>query len=267
MARSGLVTSRMGRNVTTWREKIDPQCVEYLEAYRAATKLYSAPERDIGDMTEWLRQWQDSLEPFPNPPMPDQPPSVIILERQFISVLQRLNISQDVLHEGENTLPFPGYAKILEVAQSVALILENPQIRAYLYFVIGLAYIFFESLIRNLRVQQFGTQPLDLTKVRSLIAMILDFLANLVRGRWEPLKGRHDLELVFIVSLIEQHKKQQLTARELRDAITHAGIAVPDLESWRMWIHRARKSGLIPKNKARHRNQQNLKSDHVAHLR
>ena len=255
MARSGLVTSRRGRNVTTWREKIDPQCVEYLEAYRAATKSYFGPERYIHDLTEWLRKWEDDVKPFPDPPIPDQPPFVITLEREFVSVLQRLNISQDVLHEGENTLPFPGYAKILEVAQSVALILENPQIRAYLYFVIGFAYIFFESLIRDLRVQQFGTQPLDLTKVRSLIAMILDFLANLVRGRWEPLKGRHDLELVFIVSLIEQHQKQPLTARELRDAITHAGIAVPDLESWRMWIHRARKSGLIPKNKGRHRNR------------
>lgn len=250
MARSRLVTSRRSRNVTTWKEKLDPQCVEYLEAYRVAAKSYNGPERDIRDLTEWLRKSQDNLKPFPSPPIPDQPPSVITLEQEFVSVLQQLNISQDVLHEGENVLPFPGYAKILEVAQSVALILENPQMRAYLYFVIGVAYIFFEPLIHDLRVQQFGTQPLDLTKVRSLIAMILDFLANLVRGRWEPLKGRHDLELVFIVSLIEQHHKQQLTARELRDAITHAGIAVPDLESWRMWIHRARKSGLITKTRA-----------------
>jgi hypothetical protein len=76
--------------------------------------------------------------------------------------------------------------------------------------------------------------------------MILEFLAKLVRGRWEPPKGKINTELIAMVNLINSHQIWRLTPQELRLALAHGGLRVPEGETWRVWLHRAKKRGLIP---------------------
>lgn len=248
MALGRLATSRRGRNVTTkpsWQEKIEPECLKYLEMYRQATGKAAKPEREFRDVLEWFRRFSANLELFPSLPKADEAETIVVtLDRTFVDLLRSLDAFDDSLKEGENRLPL-GYARMLEIAQPIALHLEDARMRAAACCGLGFFYVMIEPLIRDLRLGQFGTEPMDSPKIRALIAMILEFLAKFVRGRWELPKGRTNRELVAMVNVIYTHQIVRLTARELRAAVAHAGLFVPDGETWRIWLHRARKNGLV----------------------
>jgi hypothetical protein len=247
VAKGPLATSRRGRNVTTkrtWQDKIDPECLKYLEMYRQAAENAAGPHREFGDLLQWLQQYKHNLELFPTPPESgESETTVVTLDGKFVDLL-RSSAGYATLKEGENRLPL-GHAKMLEVAQPIALLLEEPKMRVGACLGLGLLYLLAEPVVSGLRVEQFGTEPLDPTKIRALAAMMMEFLAKFVRGRWEPPKGRNNQELIAIVNVIKNHQIVRLTAQELREAVMLAGISVPDGETWRMWLHRAKKRGLV----------------------
>jgi hypothetical protein len=248
MALGRLATSRRGRNVTTkptWKEKIEPECLKYLEMHRQASAKAAKPEREFGDVVEWLRCFSANLELFPSPQKTDEPETIVVtLDRKFVDLLRSLDAFDDTLKEGENAVPL-GYARMLEIAQPIALHLEDARMRAAACCGLGFFCVMIEPVIRDLQLAQFGAEPLDSPKMRSLVALILEFLAKFVRGRWELPKGRTNLELIAIVNVINKHQIVRLTARELRAAVAHAGLFVPTEETWRIWLHRAKKNGLV----------------------
>ncbi len=58
--------------------------------------------------------------------------------------------------------------------------------------------------------------------------------------------GRVNVELAGLVDAIMKYQKEPLTQVELYDALKAAGAELPeDPEAFRLWLHRARKQGLV----------------------
>ena len=100
-------------------------------------------------------------------------------------------------------------------------------------------------MVERLRFERFGNEPMDLDKARILAANVLEFGAELLRGRWNPPKGRINSELVHLVNRIQQYAFEPLTPSEMHKAVTHAGLSMPDDDTWRVWLHKARKKKLV----------------------
>lgn len=199
----------------------------------------------IDDLVVWLKQAAASARKFPEDPASFEPQSVI-LEKAFVDFL---NIDGSplagTLQEGENVVA-PGYAEILKVAQTCTSLFEREAThRLHFYFVIGLAYRLGYPFFSRFRFEKFGNQPLDLDKASELLAGAFEFSAKFLRGKWMPPKGRVDVELVRVVNFIQQHCIRRMSQSELREAVVHAGIQVPDEETWKVWLHRARKKKLV----------------------
>lgn len=173
------------------------------------------------------------------------------LDKSFIRLLEREKWFQGLgLKVGKNeTEAF--MAELLRIAQKLSRFFEkNPESRALVYFSLPLAYMLLRPLVDDLRNRHFGSGPLDERKTRLLAAMCLEMTANLLRGRLIRRKGRSNRELIHILNLVQEHQKEPLTDRDLQDAVSYAGIAVPtEKHSWSVWLGRARKEGFIGKAK------------------
>ena len=55
------------------------------------------------------------------------------------------------------------------------------------------------------------------------------------------------------MKMIEEHQTEKLSAEDIRQAVTAAGVTVPEGETWRIWLWRAGKDGLITPRPARTR--------------
>src|SRR5579862_2589134 len=70
------------------------------------------------------------------------------------------------------------------------------------------------------RRMQYGAEALDDAKIAALAAQFFETLAQLCRGRVPHAKERHNLELVGLVKMIEEHQTEPLSAEDLRRALT-----------------------------------------------
>lgn len=242
------VTSHIPRNVTDnhhWAEKLDPEAIAFLDAYRMARSNYRPPPTKIEDLPSWLKQFAEAASGFPKDPASLHTRTVTV-EKKFLDLLSQGGPPfADMLKEGENALA-PGLAMMVEAAQTCALLFEAaPNVRLGVYFAIGLAYRLGRPLWDRLRFEQFGKDPLDQQKIETLAAMGLEFVAGLLRGQWKKPKGRINPELIEIINLIQRYSAIPLRPSEIRVAVLYAGINVPDEDTWRVWLHRARKRKLV----------------------
>ena len=70
----------------------------------------------------------------------------------------------------------------------------------------------------------------------------------MLRGSVRKPPGKLNVELAGLGDAILEHQKEPLTQVELYEALKAAGAEVPeDPEAFRLWLHRARKQGLVRK--------------------
>ncbi len=243
----------MPKNVTktrSWRDKLDPEGLAFLDAHRVARSAYRVPDGQIRDLGAWLRDLGTVVKDFPEPPDFGDA-RTITLDKDFIELLKLAEMPlAHSLKEGDNEV-VPGLADMLEGAQTCAALLERgPQARLQIYLVIGFGYRLLRPLWEHSRFEQFGKDPLDQEKLSKLIALGLETAAKLLRGQWKPPKGRIDGELVGLVNVIQWCSSAPLTPKEMHEAVSHAGISVPDGDAWKVWLHRARKRKLVDPPKA-----------------
>jgi hypothetical protein len=94
--------------------------------------------------------------------------------------------------------------------------------------------------------KQLGTKKPTLFKMFTAVAQNLEWLGTALRGKLKEPPGRVNVELAGLADAILQHQKQPLTQVELYDALKAAGAELPeDPEAFRLWLHRARKDGLV----------------------
>lgn len=94
--------------------------------------------------------------------------------------------------------------------------------------------------------KQLGTKPAKRFEYFWAIARLLDWTAEVFRGNVTDLPGRVNIELASLTDAILEHQKEPLTQLELYEALKAAGTDLPDdPEAFRLWLHRARKQGLV----------------------
>ncbi|HTA25962.1 MAG TPA: hypothetical protein VK763_20695 [Terriglobales bacterium] len=89
---------------------------------------------------------------------------------------------------------------------------------------------------------------LTITAAKAFVAVAqnLEWAAGMLRGNFEEAPGRVNVELAGLADAIMERQTQPLTQVELYDTLKAAGAEVPeDPEAFRLWLHRARKQGLV----------------------
>jgi hypothetical protein len=178
--------------------------------------------------------------------------TVQIVDRDCKEESRRLSIIQrrEGIPTWEQEYP-AGFAEILGPMQQLALFpFLPPELKMGSYFWLALNYTFLKGLLGMLRRKQYGAEPLDRTKAYTLAGQFFEMLAQACRGRPTQNKGRYNLELIGLVKMIQEHQTEKLSDGQIREALAAAGVSVPERDTWRIWLWRARKAGLIARGSA-----------------
>ena len=256
------VTSRsqeMKRPAMLRRQKVDEYCRSYLEVYPEICRLLEQlPESidlpsfaqsadpmtevvKLSSMMEVFKQLRDISRQLPEL----HTTKSIRLKPEFVQMMEEVPRFKGILAAGEQEFP-AGLARILGTVQQLALLFRlTPEMKMAGYFFLASYYANLEDLFSTMRRMQYGAEPLDAAKVLTLAGQFFDMLSQACRGRAMPTKGRYNLELISLVKMILEHQTEKMSPREIREILLTAGVSVPEGETWRLWLWRARKSGLI----------------------
>jgi hypothetical protein len=234
----------MKRTRKPWQEKVDGFCLKYLEVCREARGLMSqvaAPQ----SLSEFVGSPNLAAEVFEKHPEL-RGTKAICLTPEFVQMLEAVPNLKAMAVAGEHVYP-TRIANTLEMMQTLALFPSlPPEVRMNAYFMLALWIAIGKDFWGNMRRMQYGAAPLDEAKVATLAAQCFEMLARFCRGRIPQTKGRYNLELIELVKIILQHQTEEMSPHDLREALAAAGMAVPEGETWRVWLWRARRDGLIP---------------------
>jgi hypothetical protein len=247
MAKKQSVTSRSNqkkRSTKTWREKVDEYCLKYLDVHREARNLMSKVKVP-SDLASFVSSPNPATDTFRKHPELGETKS-ITLSPEFILALQDAPNLQAIAQPGENAYP-KRIADAFEI-MDILVSLNNlpPSVKLNGYFFLSLWIGIGKDFVGTLRRMQYGAETLDAEKTAKLAAQFFEILAQFCRGQVPEHKGRHNLELEFLVKLILEHQTEEMSAQDLREAALAAGVMVPNGEPWRIWVWRARKNGLLP---------------------
>jgi hypothetical protein len=136
-----------------------------------------------------------------------------------------------------------------ELHQRIFLWLECNQNRRFeIYGAVASGIILLKRIFSGGLKKQLGTKKPTLFKVITAIAQKLEWVGAALRGDLKEPPGRVNVERAGLVDAILEHQKERLTQVELYEAVKAAGGEVPeDPEAFRLWLHRARKEGLVKK--------------------
>ena len=218
------VTFNVSRKVTLkWKDKLDPEGLVYLNAYRIAQQDVGPAPTLVKDLMPWLERITLAAASLPEDACASELRTVM-LDKKFVDFLEiEGSPFAGSFTEGENMVP-PGYAEILRVFQPCVLEFESdPNKRLMGYFFAGFMFRLICPMMERLRFDRFGNEPMDFDKTRILAAMAMEFGANVLRGHWKPPKGKIDGELVDLVNRIPKYTLTPMSPSELWHAVTYAG--------------------------------------------
>jgi hypothetical protein len=175
MSENRSVTPRRGRAVTpqkTWREKVSPERVRFLEAFQQAAKKSKPPDPEILDLLGWMQEIVKSQSRFPEEPGADGARKVF-LQPAFVKFAKAAKFpGHETMSPGECELP-GGFAQMLQFVQPLVLMLEGDATdRAHVYFALGLLYRLCLPFWQRLRREQYGADELTADNIRSLTAIV-----------------------------------------------------------------------------------------------
>jgi hypothetical protein len=178
-----------------------------------------------------------------------QPPR---LDPKFIALYLRAHPEielneRELRHLFENEELYSLRAEELEMAQRIALALEADQnMRIEAYETLASAIVWLPQMFSGGLKKQLGTKVPTRYEFLGAIAQDLAWAAEMLRGNISASPGRFNVERADLVNAILEHQKEPLTQTELYEALKAAGAELPeDPEAFRLWLHRARKQGLV----------------------
>ena len=234
----------MKREAKPWQEKVDEFCLKFLEIYREGRRLMSqaAGSQDLASFVRMPDPAEDVFKQHPD--LWER--KTICLKPEFVQMLEPVPALKAVAVVGEHAYP-ARMADILEMMQNLALFPSfPPEVKLGGYFGLALVIVVLKDFLGTMRRMQYGAEPLDQAKIATLAAQFFELIAQLCRGHVPQTKGRYNLELLELVKMIQEHQRETMTPGDLRKALTAAGVSVPQGETWRIWLWRARRDGLIP---------------------
>ena len=147
----------------------------------------------------------------------------ITLAPEFVHMVEGVPWLKELARAGEHKYP-ARMADILDMMQTLTLFSSlAPEVKLNGYFALSLLIVVVKDFLGTMRRMQYGAEPLDDAKIATLAAQFFETLAQLCRARVPQAKGRYNLELVGLVKMIEEHQTEQLSAEDLRGALTAAG--------------------------------------------
>lgn len=241
----------MKRKTKPWNEKVDKFCRKYLEVHREARRLMSQVKTP-DDLFSYARSPNPAGEVFEQHPELREMKTITLVP-EFVQTVEGVPWLKGLAQAGEHQYPVR-MADILDTMQTLTIFSSlAPEAKVNGYFALSLLIVMVKDFWGTMRRMQYGAEPLDDAKIATLAAQFFETLAQFCRGQLPQAKGRHNLELVGLVKMIEEHQTEPLSAEDLRGALTAAGVTVPAGETWRVWLWRAGKDGLIARRPARAR--------------
>jgi len=174
----------------------------------------------------------------------------VCLKPEFVQMVEEIPWLKGLVAAGEHEYPAQ-LAEILEPMQVLALFPGlPPETKMGCYYWLASLYVTLKDLFGEMRRSQYGAEPLDVNKMFNLAGQFFEMVAQACRGRPTQTKGRYNLELIGLVKMIEAHQTEKMSSGEIREAVVAAGVSIPEGETWRLWLWRARKAGLLPRGSA-----------------
>ena len=133
------------------------------------------------------------------------------------------------------------------MTQGIALALEaDPNRRMQTYEAIACGLVWLPRVFAGGLTKQLGTKTPQRYELWWAIAQSLEWAGEMLRGNMTPSPGRFNVERANLVNALLEHQKEPLTQMELYEALKAAEAELPeDPEAFRLWLHRARKQGLV----------------------
>jgi hypothetical protein len=225
-----------------WRIKLDPWAVQFLEGYRKA----SAERGSIGDPAKWHEKMQEIAIKHPQI---RELGKVEVLPEFLDRLLQNEELAKHLSvfnpSPGTKTMSAP-VATFINIAQTVTLALDDPQMRVFAGFAIGFPGLIFWNLYRDVSKRYFGDAGPKADDLMWTVGTTLEVAGKMLKtGKAPDIKGKVNVELLKLIKLLRKHEKIKLTYRELRDALAYAGVHVADEGALRTFVSRAKKKGWL----------------------
>jgi len=234
----------------SWKEKLGDKGLQFVELSAKLRRIRQPSNLGQSELRRWVEEQKSVLSAYPelhvkrkanlNPEflrfLLQANPDIELNEEEWFEMFE---------HEEFDTLR----ADELELHQRIFQYLESDQKRrfeiyGYVASVINLLKTFFSGGLKR----QLGTNKPGLFKMFTALAQNLEWFGSALRGKGnlKAPPGRVPVELAGLVDAILKHQKEPLTQVELYEAVKAAGGDVPeDPEAFRLWLHRARKDGLV----------------------
>ena len=232
----------------SWEEKLSQQGLKFVQLSAKLGRIRQPSTLGQSELRRWVKEQKVVLSAYPELDAQRR----VNLNPEFLRFL--LRTTPDIQLTEEEWLglfereKFPMLrADELELHQSIFLYLESDQNRRFeIYGYVASGIILLRRVFSGGLKKQLGTKKPSLFKVITAIARNLEWLGSALRGDLKESPGRVNVGLAGLVDAILEHQKEPLTQVELYEAVKAAGSEVPeDPEAFRLWLHRARKQGLV----------------------
>jgi len=232
----------------SWQEKLDPEGLKFVELSARLRRIKQPSTLSPGEWKHWIKEQAAVFSSFPEL----DPKRKVKLDAEFVRLLIRTNpdikLNEEEMMELFENAEFPLLrANELELHQRIFMALESNQNRRFeIYGAIAGAIILFRKLFSGGLKKQFGTKNPNRFQFVRAMAQNFEWFGGALRGDLKEPPGRVNVALAGLVETILEHQKKPLTAVELYDALKAAGAELPeDPEAFRLWLHRAKKQGLV----------------------
>jgi hypothetical protein len=232
----------------SWEEKLDQQGLKFVEVSAKLRRIRQPSTLGQSELTRWVQEQKDVLSAYPELDAKRK----VNLNPEFLRFLLRTNPDIELTEEEWLGMfeheEFPMLrADELELHQRVFLYLESDQNKRFeIYGAVASVIILLRTFFSGGLKRQLGTKKPSLFKMFTALAQNLEWFGAALRGDLKVPPGRVNVELASLVDAILKHQKEPLTQMELYNALETAGAELPeDPEAFRLWLHRARKQGLV----------------------
>jgi hypothetical protein len=232
----------------SWKEKLNKKGLRLIEVSAKLRRVKPPAGLNSSEITRWLKEQRAVWSDYPEL----EEKRKAKLNPKFVSLYLRahpeIELNEQELEQLFEREEFPKLrAEELELTQRIALALEadpNKRIEAYETLASGIVWL--RQMFSGGLKKQLGTKIPERTEFLLAIAQNLEWLGGVIRGNLTEPPGRVNVELANLVDAILKHQIEPLTQVELYQALKAAGTVLPeDPEAFRLWLHRARKEGLV----------------------
>ncbi len=239
----------------SWKDKLDDQGLELIQMARQFSRMRFPATLDKAELDGWVKEQNEVYSAHPNLEVKRK----VKLEPDFLALLTHMHSDLE-LNEQVMTTVFQREefgslrADELEMHQRIYRFMESDLHRRFeVYAAAASAIVLFRHVFGRFLKLQVGQKKLTPFSLLGFIAQHLEWLGGVLRGKIRKPPRRGNAELGALIEAILKHQKEPLSQLELYEAVKASGAEVPiDPEAFRLWLHRARKDGLVKNYRSTH---------------